>query len=1096
MESVLFSYSEFFNDDGGFDRIKRDFMRLGDELAEEATRIKKRVNDSFNSGDMNALEQQEKQVDNLSRAFQDFEKTQTSINKIQQEFQKQQKRGTATTEDQLHALVRLDKELNTYRTELKRSNALEKAGVDTGEDLNKTRVEAQLNIRRTQREIRRLQREFIQQNELSRDEQKLLRAKLVLENREIQNINDIRERLSALRVVRNATNIITEEGARAVAELNMEIDDLDELLKSNSDQFTQNKINIGNYEESIVSALNNNELFRTNIGALDGVLSSLVGILILNREQLDQMAKSSDANTNAVKRLAIAFGRLNTVLRASIIGVVVLAISALGNAFGNTVAGSVRLQKTMAGLSSAFTSFTEIAAAIFTGDFGEIANIIENAGEAFDRALKNIDRELEIQNDIREANIELERLNGELEITQNLADDSTQSLNNQLQANARALRLTQDIGETNVSIARQELDLANEKVRTNILLNTEEVKNVKLNKQGVEFAQSILDLAKSRGTELEISNDLIEEQQQAVLRLNQAENTLASNRIQNIRLEREIQRDIFEQNLDLLIDLTDNQRRVAESSINDITRNLKTQQVALNNFIRQFGSNAIDSISEFNNLATQSAEILRRELENSEDLPSELIQKFRDDIMQLENIDLDIQFLEDGAFEIFNNGTRLTLDNIVELNSQLQELGFAQIPINRLRELLMFVSTGIVDLRNFQTGLTDVSKEIENLLALTLINDAESGTLNSLAEQIEELRVQSLGASPSERAEILKNIEELERQKTFITEGAERERLLLRRENLLEELNLTEEGSLRRAQILNDLSGIERQIAEEDLDFVTDNLQKRNQEAIEQFEKFAENVRRIAGLALDELVRINQQRIEDSQQRVDRQEEQVDSQEERARQGLQNTLAFEQRALAEREAELIAQQRRQERLEQVRALYATYSNFASQGEEDPIGKTLRDFAILRALAASFEDGGIVGIDGLRTNSRGITRGRSHNLKGGSLAYHQNGEGFFSRKEVQNMGVDNFYKIKRLASNGPLSGNFFTGQKESFIAKVPERNFVDSSKVLNDIKQAIENKPVPSFNAPEVVDGVLRLVETEQSKHKTKRTTYIVRKSGL
>ena len=44
MDSILFNYSEFFNDDGGMDKVKSDFAKLGDDLISEAKRIKKEFN--------------------------------------------------------------------------------------------------------------------------------------------------------------------------------------------------------------------------------------------------------------------------------------------------------------------------------------------------------------------------------------------------------------------------------------------------------------------------------------------------------------------------------------------------------------------------------------------------------------------------------------------------------------------------------------------------------------------------------------------------------------------------------------------------------------------------------------------------------------------------------------------------------------------------------------------------------------------------------------------------------------------------------------------------------------------------------------------
>ena len=101
MDSILFKYSEFFENDGGFDRLKKDFTSLGDELVDEALKIQKRVNDALKFGNAEEVEKQEKQVDELVKTYKKFGDARENLNKIEEEFQKQQKKGMATTDEQI-----------------------------------------------------------------------------------------------------------------------------------------------------------------------------------------------------------------------------------------------------------------------------------------------------------------------------------------------------------------------------------------------------------------------------------------------------------------------------------------------------------------------------------------------------------------------------------------------------------------------------------------------------------------------------------------------------------------------------------------------------------------------------------------------------------------------------------------------------------------------------------------------------------------------------------------------------------------------------------------------------------------------------------
>lgn len=1142
MDTILFKYSQFFDDDGGFTNVKKDFEKLGDQLVSEAESIQKRVNDAFKFGNTEDLEKSEKQMDDLMKTVKKFSDAKESLNKVEQEFQKLQKKGNKTTEEQVDSLAALDKKLNEYRLDLAKANKLEKDGIKTGEDFNKIRVQAQLNIKQTQTEIRKLQKEIIEQNKLSRQEEKLLRSKLILQKEEVSNLDEVRERIAALRVVRNATNITTQEGRDAVAGMNKEIDELTELLSDNSDKFIQNKINIGNYEEAIKNAIKSTNVFATGIGVLDDNLNNLLGALTLNAEELAKMEEALQENTSAVKRFTVAFGKLNKTLKASIIGIIILAIAALGAAFGNTRAGAIRLEKAMMSFNSILSTVGQTAKAVFvgignsfailirelgdrsigdiikdalTGDlqadlftgigeeiiktFDNVSNIVSNGAKAVVVGLENIDKAFALEDRIRVLNQEIERLNGVLQITQSIADDSTKSLTTQLLANEKALRLTEQIGSKQLEIAKAQLEAANERVKQNVLANGVEAKNLNLGLQGRAFAQDVLDLAQKRGSSLEINNDLLDEQQQAVIEVIKAENELALTVEENAKKRREIQRDIFEQNLDLLIDLIDVQKNASKQFVNDVTRNFRARVNEFNRFLIVFRSNAQKELDEFNKLASQSAKLLREQLLNSA-LPPDQIRAIRQELEKLEGIDLQISFGEDGDFEVFNNGVKLTIEDIVELNKELQSLGLAEIPINRFREFNIETANAVRDFKDLNKELVLVGVNVKQLSDDLIASQGEIDALITLQEKINKLLVQSRGdVSKAERKRILEEIKELEKQKTEIAKFGDFERLQNRKQAILAELETVEEGSQRELELRQELLDIEKKLLEQQVDESLDALDKQNKSSLEKMKKFAEELNQIIGAILDRLIEIQRERTQQAEENADDQKEQVDKQEERARQGLENTLAFEQKELAKREAELQKQEARQRRLEQIRSLYSSYANYSSRGEENPILKTLRDFAILSSIEATFKEGGIVGVDGVKTNSRGITLGASHNVngKGGNLAWHERGEGFLSRKAISNMGEDNFYAIKRLAESGPLAENFFTGQRDSFVTAVP--TVVEDRRTLQgleEIKRAIENKPVSEFNAPEVVGEVLKFSETIHSKNKVVRNHYRINKKRI
>ena len=1136
MESILLKYSDFFENDGGFEAIKRDFAKLGDDLVGEAADIKKRVKDQLDLGDIEGLEKTEKQTEELLKTFKKYGEAREDLAEIESEYLKQLKKTRTAEDTRIERLTELDKRLQEQKTNLRELNKLGTINGKVIDDVNKVRQETTINIKATNKEINKLQKEVIESNDLSKKEQKLLKAKLLLDNQEVKSLDDIRERLAALRLVRNQVNIQTEEGVAQVKAFNEEIDTLTEVLSDNNDKFIQGKINIGNYEESIVNALKSQQAFTTGVGGLDAALTSVLGLLLLNKEALDELEKSNKANTNAIKRFAIAFGRLNKVLKASIIGVVVLAVAALSSAFGNTRAGAVRLEKVMKTLSTVISGIGRVAAEIFTsigngiaglvrgfrifaleakisfdsltsfsdeavaaldenrrklaelkeeqrlaneetanqeGLWTRIGKIIDDVQKATVQGLANIDRAFKIEDRVRRLNQEIERLNGTLALTQSLADDSTKSLASQLLANQRALELGEQIGERQLEIARSQLEIANERVKQNILANTVEVDNINLGLQGEAFAKATLDLAEARGVQLELSNDLLDEQQQALIEVIKAENELNLTREENDKRRREIERDLFEQNLDLLIDLIDTEKNLSEQVVNNAAVNFQRRVNEFNRFLLVFRQNALRELQQFTRIA------------------------------QANNLDLefDIQFNDDGSFSVFINDQELAIDNIVELNKQLQELGIDEITINRFREFIVEARNGVRDFRDLNKELVLVGINVRQLRDNLDVSQDELNALESLQQKITELTQASRGnISEAERKRILKQIEELEKQKTEIARFADEQRLRNRADAIKRELETVEEGSQRELELRQELADIDKKLLEDSIDRQLESTKKANEEQLKSFEKLRDSLNQLTQLILQRLDEVNQKRIDQAEDQRDKQADIVDKQEERARLGLENTLAFEQKALADRERDLIKQQKRQERLEKIKGLYTAYSNYSQRGEEDPIGATLRDFAILEAIAATFGEGGAAEdvLSKVPTDGRGITRGRSHQGRMGGIPVMIEGrEGFFSAREMANLGKDNFYKIKSLAGTGPLATNFFSGQKDALMQYVPVGGYDPGlASEIRDVKKAIDRKPVSSLDVEALTNGILKVTEKQVSKNKVVKNTYIIRKRQI
>lgn len=1140
MEGVFFKYSEFYEDDGGFDQIRKDFDKLGDDLQRRAREIKNSVQ-IFDLDNVEGIKEFESETESLTKAFKKYGDAKSDINKIEEAYRKEVEKVNQSNDDQIERLIELDKKLQTYRSELKEVNTLSKQGIKTDRDLNKERVEAQLNIKNVSKEIRDQQKEVLKSNDLSRKEQKLIESRIVLQKEEIRNRDELRERIKALRIVVDSLDFETQ--ADEIEKYNAEINELTQALSDNSDKFIQSKINIGNYEESITNALKGTNLFQGELSALNGVVDKLIGFLSNSEKANDSDAKAKRANSKATTSLTKAIRVLNRVAKATVILALVAAIASLAAVFSQGRSGAIATAQALArfqasarvlinvasevgkgiltifeGIGKSFGSFFDRVELLFLKAQRQIASLpellggsaeqvgvltarinelqesidenssentkyaegwdqitkavgsasqrIEDAKAAIDTLDEGAIRAFEIADEIREAELGLIALRKEVRLLEIQSEDSTRSLTQQLEATDELLEKRVELLEREADISLKNLELANARARADA-----EAAGFRLSEDDVQFARELLDLniqLSERQGNNPLDDNLLEETQTALREylslLDEVE--IAEEEIGKQR--REIQRDLFEQNLDLLIDLIDTEKNISEQLVNDTTASFRNRINEFNRFLLVFRQNSQRILDEF----TQEANNLGLDL------------------------DFDIQFDEEGKFKVFIGDTELAIDNIVELNKQLQSTGLNEIDINRFREFIIETRNGVKDFKDLNKELRLVGINVRELSENVSVSQDELNALDNLQERIDKLVNTSRGnLSRSERESILKEIEELEKQKTAIEEFAEFQRLNNRKDAIDEELQTVEEESQRYYELLQERLDIEKQLRDKGVSDTIDSEKEKNKRIIEEQKKAAAETRKIIDAVLDRALEAQQKRVEGAEERVERQNELVDIQRQRAEQGLENTLAFEQRELGKREAERIKEEKRQERLEKIRALYTSYSNYASRGDENPIVSALRDFAILETISASFGEGGVVE-DKLPTN--GIFRGRSHQGRQGGIPILVEGrEGIFSGREMENLGKENFYKMKDLASMGKVDSNFFSRQRESFVSGIPVSNTnPELISEMREVKKAIQSKPVQTWNASQIVNGTMDLVETILTKNQTKRNHYKTKKPRL
>ncbi|PZR11687.1 MAG: hypothetical protein DI539_20410 [Flavobacterium psychrophilum] len=118
-------------------------------------------------------------------------------------------------------------------------------------------------------------------------------------NKEVNSIDAATQSNKELRTIRNSLNASTESGAAAIAEINKKIDSNTQFIKENASAYEKQKMNVGNYTESIKEALANINPLNGGIAGFNDRAKEAGGAGNLLKQSFSQMATGIGQATKA-----------------------------------------------------------------------------------------------------------------------------------------------------------------------------------------------------------------------------------------------------------------------------------------------------------------------------------------------------------------------------------------------------------------------------------------------------------------------------------------------------------------------------------------------------------------------------------------------------------------------------------------------------------------------------------------------------------------------------------------------------------------------------------------------------------------------------
>lgn len=773
-------------------------------------------------------------------------------------------------------------------------------------------------------------------------------------------------------------DITTPEAKARIAEINAEINANNELIAENSDKLKQQKMNVGNYTDSILEALGASKEFGGGVAGVTNAFDSLSPALNVINKGLQKFTKWNEQAEQQAKDTNIELSKTKKIMAGVAIGATALAGAALGGlatAFNNSRAGGEQMDIIGQKMSASM--------GILANKLLSATGLAKDFGNEADKAVRK-QRELE----------------SELASIQELQSDPMQKRSEKVEAAAKVTeQAIIDVKNQIIELDKQGIKPLTESSaglfeQLNDIWTDQSINEYikAMNMLRVETGAYSIELAKLNG--LAEANDALE-----------GNNTLSLNdRIDAMK------RAIY----------YTEQAAKTQEKLNQKTLEIANQalfikdKINLGGLFEQYGINAENAKTKISELYTTNKKFAE-DLDNTADIDKlnavqnamaglvtaqyQLQTKQRQNQAKLDmavqdQAEMDLDMLQDTygkkltLIEAEIAKTRVTTAEKVALqNHALSELERTS---KRTREVLT------------QEGLAG-SKDPEAILNLFDITDLD--TLNKAIRQLEksemiEKRVQQYIEDYKEYlvqvAELKKQIadederilklsaeryatqqvteqirqareaggtvEEINKKMSEIEKQAASDALESKRDEINQRLRLLTDESEDRATALKELADVELEIEKNKTAAYIEEQQKREDESNKALEAEKESIKQRNEMAqaaasfMENLLKQQaQRRIDAVDKQISATDKQISALEETARAGVESStenLAYETKKRAELEAEREKEIKRMKRMELALALIKVYAAKVASGDKNPLASTAIEMVGMQALVES------------------------------------------------------------------------------------------------------------------------------------------------
>ena len=523
---------------------------------------------------------------------------------------------------------------------------------------------------------------------------------------EVTTIKQARDQNSLLNKLRNDANATTAEGQAEIAKLNAKLDENNAFIKENADQYLKQKINIGNYSESIKDALSNLNPFNGGIAGFTQRAQEAGGAGNLLKTSLGGVSQG----IMGVVKSSLAF--IATPLGA-VLSAIVLVVGLLYEGFKKFQPVVDKVEQVFAGLSAVVTTIKNTFVALVSGtkSLGEAfsslgGDMADAAKSAYD--LKKAQQDLE--DAMKEQEVQSAKNRAEINRLNIQAKDRTKSEEERIALLEKASKLEDTDFQQRKKNSDEALRQTYEEIR--IAGSLTEAEFAELKKRNLAFKESY----ELKGTD---SDELFDKLKGALLAQTDIENEFYSNQEKNINKQNKLEDDAQAKAEKAKADAIKAQEEAEARRKTALDNAVKLSQSELDLFLSSQGIKA-KSLSESLKIAEvtyqKQLEINQKEYnasEKSEADKLELKKKNNDALNQLSQSQNDLVIANSKAeLDLYISQNTSILEGKTLLNQSLIDLE------NKRLESILLDKINILEQEN-QTNQAVIDKKRETNQELT-----------------------------------------------------------------------------------------------------------------------------------------------------------------------------------------------------------------------------------------------------------------------------------------------------------------------------------------------------------------------------------------